>query len=283
MKRGNSPISSWEKMQFGAENALTIFPPNTFNFNPKRHVIVNNRQQCLLDNFWYQANNAKENKGYFCSVLNSLAEYFNKINKILPKSTEIEVRPVKPIYVLFDGKKPGIYVTFDEILIEKVKAKQMKEDITWRKYLDINEALTRARSAIGENYYIEPAAKEYIESNTIASVIQKGEASGLKKPKEEESPKYGSYKQCLIKGVDPLDGEYIDQKIDEKMEEAMNSIKLEIKEQVLREVRVDITEKFHELKKQHEEELRNLKEEYDEFKNNLLKYDMDMEDSQLPE
>jgi hypothetical protein len=246
-------------------------------------VIVNNRQQCLLDNFWYQANNAKENKGYFCSVLNSLAEYFNEINKILPKSTEIEVRPVKPIYVLFDGKKPGIYVTFDEILIEKVKAKQMKEDITWRKYLDINEALTRARSAIGENYYIEPAAKEYIESNTIASVIQKGEASGLKKPKEEESPKYGSYKQCLIKGVDPLDGEYIDQKIDEKMEEAMNSIKLEIKEQVLREVRVDITEKFHELKKQHEEELRNLKEEYDEFKNNLLKYDMDMEDSQLPE
>ena len=277
MKRGNSPTSSWEKMQFGAENALTIFPPNTFNFNPKRHVVVNNRQQCLLDNFWYQANNAKDNKGYFCSVLNSLAEYFNEINKILPKSAEIEARTMMPLYVLFDGKKPGIYVTFDEILIEKVKARKMKEDITFRKYLDINEALDRARSGIGENYYIEPAAKEYIESNTIASAIKKGEASGSKKPKEEELLKYGSYKQCLVKGVDPLDGEYIDQKIDEKMEEAKKSIISEIKEQVLREVRVEVTEKIYELKKQYEEELTKFKEDH------FLKYDIDMEDSQLPE
>lgn len=277
MKRGNSPTSSWEKMQFGAENALTIFPPNTFNFNPKRHVVVNNKQQCLLDNFWYQYNNAKDNKGYFCSVLNSLAEYFNEINKILPKSAEMDARPARPLYVLFDGKKPGIYVTFDDIIIEKVKAKQMKGDVTFRKYLDINEALTRARDGIGENYYIEPAAKAYIESNTIASVIQKGEASGSKKPKEEESPKYGSYMQCLVKGVDPLDGEYIDQKIDEKMQEAKNSIISEIKEQVLREVQVEVTEKFHELKKQYDEELTKFKEDH------FLKYDIDMEESQLPE
>ena len=88
-----------------------------------------------------------------------MAEYFNEINKILPKSAEIEARTMMPLYVLFDGKKPGIYVTFDEILIEKVKARKMKEDITFRKYLDINESLNRARSGIGENYYIEPAAK----------------------------------------------------------------------------------------------------------------------------
>ena len=69
----------------------------------------------------------------------------------------------------------------------------MNEDVTWRKYLDINEALTRARSGIGENYYIEPAAKAYIESTAVASAIQKGEASGFKKPKEEESQKYGAY------------------------------------------------------------------------------------------
>ena len=283
MKRGNTPMSSWEKMQFGSGNALTIFPPNTFNFNPKRHVVVNNRQQCLLDNFWYQANNDKDNKGYFCSVLNSLAEYFNDINKILPKSAEIEAHQSKPLYVLFDGSKPGIYVTFDDIIIEKVKAKQMKEDITFRKYLDINEALTRARNGIGENYYIEPAAKAYIESNTVASIIQKGEASGSKKPKEEESPKYGSYKQCLIEGIDPLDGEYIDQKIDEKMGDALNSTKLEIKEQVLREVRAEITEKFYELKKQNEQDIKNLREDYDFMKNHFLKYDIDMEDSQPPE
>ena len=73
--------------------------------------------------------------------------------------------------------------------------------------------------------------------------LKKGEASGSKKPKEEEPPKYDSYKQCLVKDVDPLDGEYIDQKIDEKIGDAMNSTKLEIKEQVLREVRVEMTEK----------------------------------------
>lgn len=110
--------------------------------------------------------------------------------------------------------------------------------------------------------------------------LKKGEASGSKKPKEEESPKYDSYKQCLVKGVDPLDGEYIDQKIDEKMEEAKNSIIAEIKEQVLREVRVEVTEKIYELKNQYEEELTKFKE--DHFLK-YEKYDLDMEDSQLPE
>ena len=283
MRRGNTPMSSWEKMQFGAENSLTVFPLNTFNFNPKRHIAVNNKQQCILDNFWYQANNQKENKGYFCSILNSLAEYFNEINKILPKSAEIEKCSVKPLYVLFDGKRPGIYATFDEILVQRAKAKQMKEDVMFRKYLDINEALKYARNGIGENYYIEPAAKEYIESNTVAAVIQKGEGSGSKKPKEEESPKYDSYKQCLIKGVDPLDGEYIDLKIDEKMAEARNIIKEEIKEVVLKELQAELFEKFYQLKKENEDKLKDLREDYDFMKSHLLKYDIDMEDSQIPE
>ena len=37
----------------------------------------------------------------------------------------------------------------------------------------------------------------------------KKEASSSQKVKEEDSPKYEAYKDWLIKGVDPLDGEYI--------------------------------------------------------------------------
>ena len=35
--------------------------------------------------------------------------------------------------------------------------------LTWKKYVDIDEALAIAREALGINYYIEPAAKGYIK------------------------------------------------------------------------------------------------------------------------
>jgi hypothetical protein len=78
-----------------------------------------------------------------------------------------------------------------------------------------------------------------------------------------------------------LDGEYIDQKIDAKMEDARNSIISEIKEQVLREVRVEFTEKFYELKTQYEEKFKNFEDDY--FLKFDTKTDDTMEDSQLPE
>ena len=34
----------------------------------------------------------------------------------------------------------------------------------------------------------------------------KGEASSSHKVKEEDSPKYETYNECLVKGIDPLDG-----------------------------------------------------------------------------
>jgi hypothetical protein len=44
-----------------------------------------------------------------------------------------------------------------------VEARKNEEDITWRKYMDVNEALKYAREIIRENFYVEPKAKEYIE------------------------------------------------------------------------------------------------------------------------
>uniref|UniRef100_A0A453GMH3 Uncharacterized protein n=1 Tax=Aegilops tauschii subsp. strangulata TaxID=200361 RepID=A0A453GMH3_AEGTS len=57
----------------------------------------------------------------------------------------------------------------------------------------------------------------------------KGEASSSQKVKEEDSTKYETHKECLVKGVDPLDGEYIDSEINEKFEQLAKSMKEELK------------------------------------------------------
>jgi hypothetical protein len=256
MKRGLLPTGA-EVFTFGTENTLKIFPPNTFKFKPKGHIVLDDIQECILDNFWFQYNNKREEKGYMLSILNSLAEYFHMMNKKLPKSEKFEPQEIKPLYVLFDGTKPGIYITFEEIIQEKLEARRKKEDITWRKYLDINEALNRAKTIIGENYHIEPKAKEYIQKfrgvdkNTASPVNPKAESSNSKKVKEEEgSLKIQTYKECLLKGVDPLDSEHIDLKIEEKFEESTKILKEELKQEILKELRFEFNEKFEEIKKE---------------------------------
>jgi hypothetical protein len=85
------------------------------------------------------------------------------MNNNLPNSARIETHEIISLYVLFDGNKPGIYNIFEKIAKEKVEARKNEEDITWMKYMDVNEALKYAREIIGENFYIGPKAKEYIE------------------------------------------------------------------------------------------------------------------------
>src|SRR4051794_17331822 len=97
------------------------------------------------------------------SILNSLAEYFNMMNKEVPNSVNIESQDLMPLYVLYNGKKPGIYMTYEKIISEKLDADKIKKDLIWRKYNKVNDALKYAREMIGENYYIEPSAKEYIQ------------------------------------------------------------------------------------------------------------------------
>ena len=68
----------------------------------------------------------------------------------------------------------------------------------------MNDALKWARDMIGENYYIDPNAKEYIQKRSgidknipTSATTTKGEASSSKNIKKEELPKYHTYQECL--------------------------------------------------------------------------------------
>nr|TKW28345.1 hypothetical protein SEVIR_3G312200v2 [Setaria viridis] len=149
MKKGVRPTGI-DCFCFGAENKLRIFPSNTYKFKPRDHIVLDEVQECILDNFWYQYNNKREDKGYMLAILNSLDKYFHTINGLIqPKESPKNIEE-KAIYVIYKGKNPGIY-------------KDKDGGILWKKYTDIDQALTYARNILGVNYFLEPAAKEYIQ------------------------------------------------------------------------------------------------------------------------
>ena len=274
-----------EYYMFGPDNKLRIFPPNTFNFKPKDHIVVDEIQGCILDNLWYQYNHRKDDKGYLLSNLNSLAEYFNMMNGILPQSENIGVPELKPLYVLYDGKTPGIYLSFEKILAEKIEAKYTG-GASWKKYTSIDEALNHARKMLGVNYYIEPIAKEYIQQHKLAQNRNAPKYTPPTKAKEEgqSSGKKPTYKECLIKGVDPLDGEYIDLKIEEKYNQIYAEMKKDLKEEVLKEVLQEMTTKFDNMKKEYDAfELNNFLNDDGGNKTDIKMEDSQLQDSQLPE
>jgi hypothetical protein len=49
MKKGASPIDG-EYFSFGTDNKLRIFSQNTFKFKPQDHIVLNEIQECILDN-----------------------------------------------------------------------------------------------------------------------------------------------------------------------------------------------------------------------------------------
>ncbi|KAJ1255942.1 hypothetical protein BS78_K131400 [Paspalum vaginatum] len=119
MKRGIS-FNGIETFMFGSENdKLRIFPPNSYKFRPKDHIIFDEVQKCLLNNFWYQYNHKREEKEYMLSILNSLAEYFYMMNSKIPSTEDIEYIEKRPLYVIFEGKMPGIYISFEKVVAQK--------------------------------------------------------------------------------------------------------------------------------------------------------------------
>lgn len=66
------------------------------------------------------------------SILNSLAEYFHLLNYLMPASKNNEIIQQKPIYVVFDGKLLGVYISFEEIIAQKLDAKIMG-GLSWKK------------------------------------------------------------------------------------------------------------------------------------------------------
>ena len=96
------------------------------------------------------------------AILNSLAEYFHMINgKIQPKEPSSNIEK-KAIYVIYRGKTPGIYISFEEVIAQQIE-KEKDRGVSWKKYLDIDQALSYVRSILGVNYFLEPAAKDYIQ------------------------------------------------------------------------------------------------------------------------
>lgn len=248
-----------EYYTFGNDNKLRVFPPNTFKFKPKDHIFTDEVQQCLLDNLWFQYNNKREDKGYFLAILNSLSEYFHLINGMLPSSESPKKIQVRPLYILFNGKRPGIYTSYEQIVILKNEMERKKGTPSFAKYMDVDEALAKARMTIGPNYYIEPSAREYIQNYRLVQNNNKSpEESKITKIKEQPALKVKeegnisknlTYKEVLKQGIDPLDGEYIDFKIEEKFEEIEPKWKEDIKNEILKDIKKEINEKFEELKK----------------------------------
>ena len=133
MIKKTTNFSGVETFVFSPENKLRVFPPNSYKFKPRDLIVLDEVHECILDNFWYQYNNKREEKGYMLSILNSLAEYFHLINSMLPISNAIELIQQIPIYVEFEGPKPGIYVTFEEIISQKMEAKVEGVGMSWKK------------------------------------------------------------------------------------------------------------------------------------------------------
>ena len=151
------------------------------------------------------------------SMLDSLAEYFNIINDLIPTSETPQPLEIKPIYVVFDGKTLGLYVSLDSVISQKKEAKY-DGGLSWKKYLVIDEALGQARKIIGINYFIEPAAKEYIQMHKKAKNKNVVVNTPTVNIKEEGSSKKTTYKDSFVKGVGPLNSEYSDSKLEEKYE-----------------------------------------------------------------
>ena len=86
----------------------------------------------------------------------------------------------------------------------------------WKKYLDIDQALSYARTILGVNYFLEPAAKDYIQKYNKANEIK----SIWVEPniREDGSSRLHTYKEAVKKEIDPLNEEYVNTKMKEKLE-----------------------------------------------------------------
>ena len=84
------------------------------------------------------------------------------------------------------------------------------------KYLDIDQALSYARSILGVNYFLEPAAKDYIQKYKKANEI-KPICAGPN-IREEGPSRPRTYNEAVKKDIDPLNEEYVNTKIKEKLE-----------------------------------------------------------------
>ena len=147
--------------------------------------------------------------------------------------------------------------------------------MSWKKYLDIDQALSYARTILGVNYYLEPAAKDYIQKYKKANEIKPIWAGP--NIREEESSRPHTYKEAVKKDIDPLNEEYVNTKMKEKLESITLQWKKDIKEEILQEIKGEIDAKFENIMKDYEV---NIKKDY-ESKMNIQISDYDENDDEM--
>ena len=180
------------------------------------------------------------------AILNSLAEYFHMINgKIQPIEPSGNMEK-KPIYFIYRGKTPGIYVSYEVVIAQQIE-KRKDGGVSWKKYLDIDQVLSYAKSILGVNYFWESAAKDYIQKYRKTKEIK---PIWTEPNVREEGPcRLHTYKEVVKKEIDPWNEEYVNMKIKEKLESITLQWKKDIKEWILQEIRGEIDENFENIMK----------------------------------
>ena len=129
-----------------------------------------------------------------------------------------------------------------------------------KKYSDIDQALSYARSILGVNYFIELAAKDYVQKYKRAKDVK---INLLGVNMREDSPsKLPTYKDVVKRETELLNDEIIEKKLKEKLESIVSQLKKNIMEEVLQEVRHEINGKFASINQDYED---NIKRDYEEY------------------
>jgi hypothetical protein len=128
--------------------------------------------------------------------------------KIQPKEPSGNIEK-KPIYVIYRGKTPGIYVTFESIIAQQVE-RENDGGVSWKKYSDIDQALLYGRSILGVKYFIEPTTKDYIQKYKRTKDV-KINLAGIN-IREDGSSKIPIYKDVVKRETELLNEELIEKK-----------------------------------------------------------------------
>jgi hypothetical protein len=111
------------------------------------------------------------------------------------------------------------------------------------------------------NYYIEPAAREYMQKYKIGENINlPGNIPNIV-IKEEGSSSKKTYKETLVQEASSPDDGLYTRKLEEKLEKIYPVWKKEIKEEILNEVTQDIKQKFDKMKKEYDDIYRILEDD----------------------
>jgi len=193
--------------------------------------------------------------------------------KIQPKEPSGNMEK-KPIYVIYRGKIPEIYISFEEVIAQQIE-KEKDRGVSWKKYLDIDQTLSYPRIILGVNYFLEPAAKDYIQKYRKANEIKPILAGP--NIREEGPSRPHIYKEAIKKDIDPLNEEYVNTKMKEKLESITLQWKKDIKKEILQEIKGEIDAKIENIMKDYEV---NIKKDY-ESKMNIQISDYDENDDEM--